>query len=78
MRGVLAGLFALLTFSIAPAMAETVLKVGWAAPVISAAAAPFAVAQRMGWFEQAGIKVQIIAMPGSTGCAPPSTPALGA
>lgn len=49
-----------------PAAAETVLKIGWAAPVISAAAAPFAVAQRLGWFAAEGIAVQIIAMPGST------------
>ncbi len=66
MRKILGVLAIWLTVSVAPAMAETVLKVGWAAPVISAAAAPFAVAQRMGWFEKSGIKVQLIAMPGST------------
>lgn len=46
--------------------AETHLKVGWAAPVISAAAAPFAVAQRLGWLAEEGLSVQLIAMPGST------------
>ena len=55
----------LIGFSL-PAAAETVVKIGWAAPVISAAAAPFAVAQRLGWFAQEGLSVQIIAMPGST------------
>ncbi len=49
-----------------PAAAETVVKMGWAAPVISGAAIPFAVAQRMGWFEQEGFKLQIIATQGST------------
>jgi NitT/TauT family transport system substrate-binding protein len=47
------------------ARAETTIKVGWAAPVVSAAAAPFAVAQRMGWFAQEGLSVSVFPMPGS-------------
>ncbi len=49
-----------------PAQAETVARVGWCARTLSAAAAPFAVAQKMGWFE--GFKVQPVPMPGSTDC----------
>ena len=49
-----------------PAAGETIVKMGWGAPVISGAATPFAVAQRMGWFEQEGFKLQIIATQGST------------
>ena len=67
MRHALAALAIWLTISVVPAMAETgPVKFGWGAPVISAAAAPFAVAQRMGWFEERGIRLEIVATPGST------------
>ena len=46
--------------------AETLIKIGWAAPVVSAAATPYAVAQQMGWFAEEGIKVQLVPLPGST------------
>ena len=50
------------------AAAQTVVRVGWCARTLSSAAAPFAVAQKLGWFAQAGIKVEPVPMPGSTDC----------
>lgn len=49
-------------------VAETTIRVGWCARTVSSAAAPFAIATKMGWFSQAGIKVQLVPMPGSTDC----------
>lgn len=66
MRHVLTALAIWLALSFAPVVAETVLKVGWAAPVVSAAATPFAVAQKLGWFEKAGFRLVFIPTPGST------------
>jgi NitT/TauT family transport system substrate-binding protein len=58
-------LASLLLFGIETADADTVVKVGWAAPVVSAAAAPFAIAMRMGWYHDAGLDVRVLPMPGS-------------
>src|SRR4029079_3483394 len=44
------------------------VKVGWCAKTVSSAAAPFAIATKMGWFEKAGIKVELVPLPGSTDC----------
>ncbi len=53
----------------APASAQvTRLKVGWCARTVSAAAAPFAIATRLGWFRQEGIEVELVPLPGSTDC----------
>jgi NitT/TauT family transport system substrate-binding protein len=53
----------------APAFAEVrTVRVGWCAKTISSAAAPFAIAQKMGWFEKDGIKVELVPLPGSTDC----------
>ena len=52
----------------APASAETVVKVGWCARTVSSAAAPFAIATKMGWFKDAGISVELVPLPGSTDC----------
>jgi NitT/TauT family transport system substrate-binding protein len=35
---------------------------------VSSAAAPFAIAQKLGWFEKAGIQVELVPLPGSTDC----------
>jgi NitT/TauT family transport system substrate-binding protein len=51
----------------APA-AERLVKVGFCAKTITSAAAPFAVATRMGWYAPAAIKVQLVPVPGSTDC----------
>jgi NitT/TauT family transport system substrate-binding protein len=53
------------------AAAQTPLKVvkfGWCAKTVSSAATPFAVATKMGWFEKAGFKVELVPLPGSTDC----------
>jgi NitT/TauT family transport system substrate-binding protein len=53
----------------APAFAELrTVRVGWCAKTVSSAAAPFAIAQKMGWFEKGGIKVELVPLPGSTDC----------
>jgi NitT/TauT family transport system substrate-binding protein len=53
----------------APADAQvTKLKVGWCARTVSAAAAPFAIAAKLGWLKQEGIDVELVPMPGSTDC----------
>lgn len=50
------------------ANAQTVAKVGWCAKTVSSAAAPFAIAEKMGWYKKAGIKVELVPLPGSTDC----------
>ncbi|HEX8110291.1 MAG TPA: ABC transporter substrate-binding protein [Kofleriaceae bacterium] len=53
----------------APADADVrTVRVGWCAKTVSSAAAPFAIAQKLGWFEKAGIKVELVPLPGSTDC----------
>jgi NitT/TauT family transport system substrate-binding protein len=59
---------AVLALGSTTARAETLVKVGWCAPVINTAAAPFAIAQQMGWNAQGGIRVQLVPLPGSTDC----------
>ncbi len=48
--------------------AETTVKFGWCALTITSAAAPFAIATKMGWFAEAGLKVELVPLPGSTDC----------
>jgi NitT/TauT family transport system substrate-binding protein len=50
------------------AAAQTTVKVAWCARTVSSAAAPFAIATKMGWFKDAGIKVELVPLPGSTDC----------
>jgi NitT/TauT family transport system substrate-binding protein len=50
------------------ASAQTNIRVGWCARTVSSAASPFAIATKMGWFAQAGIKVELVPLPGSTDC----------
>jgi NitT/TauT family transport system substrate-binding protein len=50
------------------AHAQTTIRFGWCARTVSSAAAPFAIATKMGWFEKSGIKVELIPLPGSTDC----------
>src|SRR5262249_28461116 len=54
--GALAATFA----AMAPAAAETTLRVGWCARTVTSAAAPFAIAMKLGWFAKAGIKIDLI------------------
>jgi NitT/TauT family transport system substrate-binding protein len=51
----------------AAAQVHTV-RVGWCAKTVSSAAAPFAIASKLGWFEKDGIKVDLVPLPGSTDC----------
>ena len=44
------------------------MRVGWCARTVSSAAAPFAIATKLGWFEKDGIKVDLVPLPGSTDC----------
>jgi len=43
----------------------TRVRVGWPAPTISAAAAPFAAAVRMGWFAAEGLELDLVPLAGS-------------
>jgi NitT/TauT family transport system substrate-binding protein len=54
--------------SAASAQAQTVLMVGWCAQNITSAAAPLAVAQKMGWFDAGGFRVEPFPLPGSKDC----------
>jgi len=47
---------------------ETTVRVGWCARTVTSAAAPFAIATKLGWYSEAGIKVQLVPLPGSTDC----------
>jgi NitT/TauT family transport system substrate-binding protein len=49
-------------------VAETTVRVGWCARTVTSAAAPFAIAAKLGWYRDAGIKVQLVPLPGSTDC----------
>jgi len=51
-----------------PAEAQTTVRVGWCARTVSSAAAPYAIATKLGWFSQAGFQVQLVPLPGSTDC----------
>jgi len=59
---------AIVAGGIAPVAAETTLRVGWCAKTVTSAAAPYAIATKMGWFAKDGIKVQLVPLPGSTDC----------
>ena len=50
------------------AAAQTTIKVGWCAKTVTSAAAPYAVANKMGWYAADGIKVELSPLPGSTDC----------
>jgi NitT/TauT family transport system substrate-binding protein len=66
MRLLLAAALSLISVSVV--RAETTIRVGWCASTISAAASPYAVAQKMGWFGERGAKVIVTPLPGSTDC----------
>ncbi len=48
--------------------ADTTVKFGFCAKTITSAAAPFAIATKMGWYSAGGIKVQLVPVAGSTDC----------
>jgi len=51
-----------------PAGAETTVRVGWCARTLSSAAAPYAIATKLGWYASEGIAVQPVPLPGSGDC----------
>ena len=52
-----------------PALGQTsTVRVGWCARTITSAAAPYAIAMRMGWFRQEGIEVNLVPLAGSSDC----------
>jgi NitT/TauT family transport system substrate-binding protein len=51
-----------------PASAQTTVRVAWCARTVTSAAAPFAIATKMGWFAKGGIQVELVPLPGSTDC----------
>ncbi|MBI3710390.1 MAG: ABC transporter substrate-binding protein [Proteobacteria bacterium] len=69
-RGLAASSLALIlsAATLSAAGAETTLRVGWCARTVTSAAAPFAVATKMGWYAADGVKVQLVPLPGSTDC----------
>ena len=44
------------------------LRVGFCSRVISSAAAPFAVATKMGWYKEDDVEVELVALAGSADC----------
>src|SRR5262245_64237805 len=44
------------------------LRVGFCSRTISSAAAPFAIATKMGWFKEDGVEVELVALAGSGDC----------
>jgi NitT/TauT family transport system substrate-binding protein len=67
-------LVALVTCLLAAASSTTVLaqmsklRVGFCSRTISSAAAPFAVATKMGWYKGDGVEVELVALAGSADC----------
>jgi NitT/TauT family transport system substrate-binding protein len=57
-----------LYLTIAPVAAETTIRIGWCASTISAGASPYAIAQKLGWYAEKGIKVIVTPLPGSADC----------
>jgi NitT/TauT family transport system substrate-binding protein len=51
-----------------PVLAQTKLRVGWCSKTVTSAAAPFAIATKMGWFKQEGIEVELVPLAGSGDC----------
>src|SRR5437762_13415107 len=51
----------------ATAQVQTV-RVGWCAKTVSSAAAPFAIAMKMGWYKAAGLNVELVPLAGSSAC----------
>jgi NitT/TauT family transport system substrate-binding protein len=48
--------------------ALTTVRVGWCAKTVTSAAAPFAIAQKMGWYKAEGLEVELVPLAGSSDC----------
>jgi NitT/TauT family transport system substrate-binding protein len=62
------GLVAALAVMDTAAQAQNKLRVGWCARTVTSAAAPYAIANKMGWFKAGGFEVELVPLPGSTDC----------
>ena len=51
-----------------PVAAQTPVRVGWCTKALSSAASPWAIAIKLGWIEQAGLKLTVIPTAGSADC----------
>ncbi|MBN9276417.1 MAG: hypothetical protein J0I57_02125, partial [Hyphomicrobium sp.] len=49
--------------AVTAAEAQTTVRVGWCARTISSAAAPFAIATKLGWYEKMGVKLRRLKHP---------------
>ena len=65
-RALVVGFLAAAATFAGEAAAETPVSIAWCARTVSSAAAPYAVATKMGWFS--GFNVQLVPLPGSTDC----------
>jgi len=52
----------------AAATAQETVRVGWCTSVMTSGVAPFAVASHFGWFDNLGIRVEVVNFPGSSDC----------
>ncbi len=64
----LVAVVALVGLSAVTTHAQAKVRVGWCARTVSAAAAPFAVATKMGWYKEEGIEVELVPLAGSGDC----------
>jgi NitT/TauT family transport system substrate-binding protein len=60
------GVLATLVLATPICEAQTVLRVGWCAKTVTSAAAPFAIADKLGWF--GSFKVELVPLAGSADC----------
>jgi NitT/TauT family transport system substrate-binding protein len=67
-RALIVAALATATLAGAAAAAETNVRVGWCAKTVSAAAAPYAIATKLGWYAESGLKVELVPLPGSADC----------
>jgi len=63
----ISGLLVLILHTIVIAQVSK-LKVGFCSRTISSAAAPFAVATKMGWYRDDGVEIELVALAGSADC----------
>lgn len=64
------GIAGVILFLTPPTLAQELSKVrvAWCNKTINSAAAPFAVATKMGWFQEGGIEVELVPLGGSSEC----------
>jgi NitT/TauT family transport system substrate-binding protein len=68
-RSLVCGLIVvLLALTAHAASGDTKVRVGWCAKTVSSAAAPFAIAMKMGWYKAAGLDVELVPLAGSSAC----------